>query len=321
VTEGAGSAAMWPAVAAALRGAKECGVAVIDGAGARIVHCAGTAVELFGGHVDRLANPRLAAVLEAAGDGLLFEGVMTFLRPSGRYTSVRGTVARVDGVVAVVLEPLAPRRDDALQILSDMVRASATRERALSRRNLLAGQRVLSMKRDLDDAEASARLDPSTGLTSRRFGEVSLDAALSEAEWSGAPVSVAMIDIDAFKQVNDTYGHAVGDRVLQHTAAQLLSVCRAGDVAARWGGDELLLVLPGADLDGAAVVLQRFRDRLAGSGGGLPSVTITGGVACFARGDDGAALLARADAALYRGKVKGRDRIVVDGQEESNEFE
>ncbi|MGH8689989.1 MAG: GGDEF domain-containing protein, partial [Burkholderiales bacterium] len=131
------------------------------------------------------------------------------------------------------------------------------------------------------------------------------------------PFSVCLIDIDHFKSINDTLGHAAGDAVLKHFAALGQRGMRAIDTFGRFGGEEFLIVLPGTGPQGAIVVGERVRAAATGAEfPGLPAerrVTITVGVATHAKGEDVAALLARADQALYQGKNAGRNRVTALG--------
>lgn len=145
--------------------------------------------------------------------------------------------------------------------------------------------------------------------------------ALAEAEWDaarllGRPLAAMMLDIDHFKRVNDTHGHAAGDEVLRAVAQRCRAALRDGDVLGRYGGEEFALVLPGADESAALLVAERLRALIGGAplavpGGEVP-VTISVGVA--AAGDTTAslaALLNRADEALYAAKAAGRNRVTA----------
>jgi two-component system cell cycle response regulator len=133
-----------------------------------------------------------------------------------------------------------------------------------------------------------------------------------------------MLDVDHFKQVNDTWGHAAGDVVLQELAQRIESQVRASDVAARYGGEEFVVLLPGTDVDAAARLAERIRTEIAASPMSLPNgeeVTVTAsiGIAEVSPGPDdkdlktlGDSLIARADVALYAAKSAGRDQVVVE---------
>lgn len=162
--------------------------------------------------------------------------------------------------------------------------------------------------------EAMATTDGLTGLVNhRRFKEL-LAEALSRAERFEHPVSVVMVDADHFKQVNDTYGHPVGDQVLVRIAEVLTAEARKTDVVARYGGEEFVLVLDGTDGPGAVQVAERIRERIAGEQivGDFGRVRVTASLGVAAWPDAATSmndLLEEADQALYRAKRAGRDRV------------
>src|SRR5437763_9482173 len=171
-----------------------------------------------------------------------------------------------------------------------------------------------SLKGAFERIEQLAVRDELTGLYNRRFLMECLARERSRAERLGAAFSVCLIDIDHFKSVNDTLGHAAGDALLRELPKLATAGLRALDVAGRWGGEEFLLVLPGTVLDGAAALAERLRatiERARFEALGERQVTATFGVAQYARGEELAALLARADGALYAGKARGRNQVVL----------
>jgi diguanylate cyclase (GGDEF)-like protein len=176
-------------------------------------------------------------------------------------------------------------------------------------------------ERTLELQEASARLaeasrtDALTGLPNRRgFLEVSAHA-LERVRRTGRPASLALGDIDHFKQINDTYGHAAGDEVLRRVGSTIRGALRGQDLIARWGGEEFILLFPDTGLTGAAQAAETVRaavDALVVEHEGARlAVTISLGVAEHAHGRALEASLAAADAALYRAKQEGRDRVVL----------
>jgi diguanylate cyclase len=133
------------------------------------------------------------------------------------------------------------------------------------------------------------------------------------------PLSVLMIDIDHFKKFNDIYGHQVGDQVLRLVAKILQENVRDGDLAARYGGEELIAVLPGADLKVCADVAERIRRRIAEArltrrttGQEIASVTVSIGVAQFRLAESAEAMIERCDRGLYQAKRSGRNRTVTE---------
>ena len=153
--------------------------------------------------------------------------------------------------------------------------------------------------------------DGLTGLYNRRRLMETLDAEAERSQRGAGPFTVLMADVDHFKKYNDTHGHQAGDEVLTRVAAILKEVTRQVDCAARYGGEEFVVLLPQTPMEGAAEVAERLRDRVraAGAKSGEP-VTVSVGVAEFPKnGDTPQAIIAAADAALYRAKADGRDRV------------
>jgi diguanylate cyclase (GGDEF)-like protein len=159
-----------------------------------------------------------------------------------------------------------------------------------------------------------ALTDPLTGLFNRRQMSQRLQDEVQRFRAQGTDFSIIIADVDHFKDINDRYGHDVGDRVLSRVALLFAEGLRTGDAVARWGGEEFLVLLPGTHLKAAQEVAQRLRSvseaRLGASEGvGLP-LTVTFGVATFSRTESLEACLKQADDALYRGKAEGRNRVV-----------
>lgn len=156
-------------------------------------------------------------------------------------------------------------------------------------------------------AGVMAAIDPLTGLLNRRPTIGRLTNALVDLTETGRESTVVMIDLDRFKQVNDTLGHEAGDDALQRVADALSHLVREGDVLCRWGGEEFLVLLPGAEFDTATLAAERMRVAIERLG-----VTASFGVAQALHHNTVAEWVDRADAAMYLAKRNGRNRIVVD---------
>jgi diguanylate cyclase (GGDEF)-like protein len=163
-------------------------------------------------------------------------------------------------------------------------------------------------------AEQAVR-DGLSGLHNRRYLESSLTELVSQARQQGTPLAAVMIDIDHFKEVNDAHGHAAGDQILRRVASCLAGGLRAGEVIARFGGEEFVALLPGASALDAARRADHWRQACANLGlttaAGSVMVTVSLGVADLPGDGSADALLARADEALYRAKAAGRNRVVL----------
>ncbi|EIM26568.1 diguanylate cyclase [Microvirga lotononidis] len=153
--------------------------------------------------------------------------------------------------------------------------------------------------------------DPLTGLYNRRFMEEVLESFVLQAERRNAPMSAIMIDLDHFKKLNDQHGHAVGDAVLRDVAAAIMSELRKSDIACRYGGEELIVLLPDSDLVTARTKAEEIRNRIADvSPVEGVAVSASLGVASIPQTSASPAdLLTMADAALYKAKQEGRNRV------------
>jgi diguanylate cyclase len=173
-------------------------------------------------------------------------------------------------------------------------------------------QRTVELRLAYQQIEKLAQTDELTGLPNRRCIVKMLDDEIARGQ-RGAPCSVALIDIDWFKRINDGLGHPAGDEVLRTLAVTVLANIRANDRFGRYGGEEFLLVLPGTDHDAAGFILERLREIVAGLDWIAltknMTVTISAGIATFAPDDSANAILGRADRALYAAKAGGRNRI------------
>jgi len=161
--------------------------------------------------------------------------------------------------------------------------------------------------------------DPLTGLFNRRYLEETLKQEISRADRTGQQIGVLMIDIDRFKQYNDTYGHEAGDAVLSELGRFLEKSLRGGDTPCRYGGEEFSVILPGTSLENALLKAERLREGVKAldvryQGRSLGGINLSLGVAVFPdHGSTGEILLRAADQALYQAKAAGRDRVVAAG--------
>jgi two-component system, cell cycle response regulator len=178
-----------------------------------------------------------------------------------------------------------------------------------------------SLRHELEEKNAQleelAATDPLTGLYNRRhFGRV-LEQLFAEASRYGADLACVMIDLDGYKPINDAYGHAVGDQLLVVAGKLILANMRRMDVAARYGGDEFILLLPRGASEDAAAVVERIREEYRSASAAIlereQGVTMSVGIASILAGRPANAdqLVRQADAALYQAKQAGRDRSVI----------
>jgi diguanylate cyclase (GGDEF)-like protein len=162
-------------------------------------------------------------------------------------------------------------------------------------------------------AELLARTDPLTGLLNRRAFTDIASGLWNTAQRNGRPLSLILLDLDHFKSINDRYGHAVGDLALRETAQVLANECRQGDLAARWGGEEFMMLLPETTLEQARTLAERLRRQIAGEtimAGRVPvTVRASFGVVDAVMAASLEELMHEADRRLYRAKQGGRDRV------------
>jgi len=181
---------------------------------------------------------------------------------------------------------------------------------------ILLGSHVISIRRHRRQLAHLANTDSLTGLPNRRHSYSLGKAAFEKAQEENRQLTVAVVDLDHFKSINDRFGHAGGDKVLQEFARVCRESIRSGDILGRWGGEEFLIVMPGASLEVALVALERLRTlalriEIPSMGNGL-QVCLSAGLAGLEPNiktlDE---LIARGDAALYRAKKEGRDLVRI----------
>ncbi len=173
------------------------------------------------------------------------------------------------------------------------------------------------LRGELEEHRRAALVDPLTGLLNRR----AMDAHFDELLVQRRAFALLMVDIDHFKAINDTYGHALGDAVIRNVADAIRNCIRGGDHAVRYGGEEFLVMLPDTPLDGASKVAEAIRARIHGlrlvrrrDHFQLDPFTVSVGVTAWQAGDSADGMLQRADSALYASKNSGRNRVsVIDG--------
>jgi diguanylate cyclase (GGDEF)-like protein len=188
----------------------------------------------------------------------------------------------------------------------------STELRAAERSLQDANVRLETLNREL---ALQAVRDGLTGLYNRNYLDEVLPREIARAARAGTCVGLVILDIDHFKDINDRFGHGVGDRLLIQVGGRVRAQVRSADIPCRYGGDEMVVVMPGATSDEAIQIGVRIRDEICGTGlqtdDGLVKVTVSVGVAVYPTDAGGAnELLRNADRALYLAKSQGRDRVV-----------
>ncbi len=237
----------------------------------------------------------VSLILVLVGGVAYMLGVV-IVRPLARLTEGAGAVAAGDLSVDL---PTEGRGEVGYltQVFNDMV------------------ERLRSSREELDERNRELELlsvtDLLTGLHNRRYLLDAFDKEIRRADRHERPFCVLMMDVDRFKQYNDTYGHPAGDEVLRRMGVVLRDATRDLDVVARYGGEEFICLLPECDLENAVLAGERIRTRLAKEAFEGGAVTLSVGVAEFpTHGETAAAVIAQADAALYEAKGAGRDQVM-----------
>lgn len=218
-------------------------------------------------------------------------------------------------------QSLETRLDGLLQTVSEHQRHRDGREEEVARRLQALGQRVSEMEQEaqnfrdhLEEQRQKALIDPLTGLANRAGWSERLELEMARWKRYGGELLLAVLDIDHFKRINDSYGHLAGDKVLKIIAGELAKRMRKTDFIARFGGEEFALLIPGTPLDGGRQLLQTLLEGIAQCPfhfrGERVVVTLSAGVSAFKRDADSSdKVFERADQALYRAKSGGRNRI------------
>ena len=208
--------------------------------------------------------------------------------------------------------------NDGLDRLVDMTREMIATARAAEDGMRRTSDELDELRADLAKATQLAGNDHLTGLPNRRALDAQLKAMAEDAQTRGSAMAVAIVDVDHFKSVNDTYGHTVGDEVIRQIAALLTTVQGAPPFVGRFGGEEFVMLFADATPDQAAARLDVLRSalgdrRIEVGGKTLARISFSAGVAGTPRHATGTEMLASADKALYRAKHDGRNRVYVAG--------
>ena len=233
----------------------------------------------------------------------------------GLQTSMRGAVD-IDGLKQV----LEGRLEGLLASMDQHRLQREAREQEIAGRLQGLGERVTSMEREaldyrekLEQQRNKALLDPLTGLPNRAAWSERLVIEHARSQQVSTGLLLAILDLDHFKSINDTYGHQAGDKVLKIIANVLCKGLRGDDFIARFGGEEFALLMPGSDLAGGTRLLERLRAAVEQCPfhfkGERVTITMSAGVALFKPGENASQVLKRADQALYRAKEAGRNQI------------
>lgn len=254
-------------------------------------------------------QPRLDGLLGAPADadGVVYHGMITLGDAEGEMRTLSGSIHAASNRLLIVAGYNITEFEATSDLLFDL-----NNQLDLTQRNLVRTNRELARREAL--IRELSLTDALTGVGNRRSFDEKLLAESERARRYGLSLSLFILDIDHFKQVNDTWGHGAGDEVLGELGELLRSFLRQSDSAARLGGEEFVVLMPGASLADATGAAERLCREMANRVRAKPPTSITAsfGVATLESSESGAALLARADAALYLAKTGGRNRVVAD---------
>lgn len=201
-------------------------------------------------------------------------------------------------------------------IVSQTGKMQASNER-LEREIKESAQEITLLRENLVTAEIESQTDGLTGLANRKLFEKNLRQAVVNAMEHGQDLTVVMADVDHFKSFNDKWGHLLGDQILKLIASLLKSNVIEGGTAARFGGEEFVVLLPETDIRTAVALADKIRQDISSkkarkkdTGESIGRITCSFGVAAFRNGEPMSEFIARADSALYEAKRTGRDRVV-----------
>jgi len=267
-----------------------------------------------------LAHQVFSADLSAASDKLLrqIDDIGRTLADAQREHSDYGrTLAGASKVLAGDDPPALAKM---IKTLTQATRLIQTQSSTLERRLNDSTDEVKRLQQNLDVVRREAMTDALTGLANRKAWDEGIEKAVIQAERSGEPLSVAILDIDHFKRFNDTWGHQTGDQVIRYVASVVGRLGVTPRLAARYGGEEYAIALPGDTADAMASLLDTLRVEIGSrrlkrrsTNEELGAVTVSVGVAQYRNGESAASLVERADIALYASKHGGRN-LVTNGE-------
>ncbi len=277
--------------------------------------------ENYARHYYEAAGAMPPSGLPSGADSHWLQRVGTLVDKAAATTGQLATgLDRYSGEMAAPLAALVEDTNpgNSVQLLHELVATAKGMQATVlaSHAELLDARRSLAeIKAELIESRKLLGQDPLTGTENRRSMSVILEREVLRARREGNPLAVAMVDVDHFKRINDTYGHAAGDAALVHLTGVARSILRGNDAFIRYGGEEFLLILPETGLKGASFVAERLQTLLEKTPlvyDGKPiAMAFSAGVSELKDDDTEEILVQRADAALYEAKRTGRKRVIA----------
>ncbi|MET3808062.1 diguanylate cyclase (GGDEF)-like protein, partial [Nakamurella sp. UYEF19] len=235
-------------------------------------------------------------------------GEAVFLADAADHPLINSAMLAVNGTVSALWQPVVVTGSvQALLIVTWSHRVADPGDRAVRAVRVIADEAAVSLqaKRLRAELENSASTDPLTGSLNRRAWDSRLDELVASTSIADGALTIALVDLDHFKDYNDNYGHGAGDLFLRDFATAARRALRLSDVFARWGGEEFVIALPGTTPEQNISILERIRACVPGG------FTCSVGYTTWAAGESIAVTISRADAALYDAKQAGRDRLAL----------
>jgi diguanylate cyclase len=199
--------------------------------------------------------------------------------------------------------------------MADQSRVAAEELNAMRTRAIETEKELTELHKELDRVSSQARHDPLTGALNRKGMDEAMDREVANVRRKETPLSVALLDIDNFKKLNDTLGHATGDVALAHLAKVARECMRPQDTLARYGGEEFVILLPDTPLDKGVAAMTRLQRELTKmfflAGTEKAFITFSAGVAELGANEKGADAIKRADQAMYLAKRAGKNRVLA----------
>lgn len=248
----------------------------------------------------------MAALTDFTPDLILLDLYMPYCNGQ----DLAGIIRQMDNLLSVPLVFLSAESSSDLQLRAMSTGADAFLTKPVSPDDLLLTvQSRIKRGRAVHDLVTK---DPLSGLLNRRESIRRLDEEVSRSRRNGTPLSVAMLDLDHFKKINDTLGHATGDWVIKFFSRSMQKVFRETDIIGRHGGEEFVVIFPDTDTEAAQLACKRLKKYIKESESDLPTpFTYSGGLAFVEENEDSDKILDRADSALYKAKEKGRNKVIT----------
>lgn len=228
-----------------------------------------------------------------------------------------GLIAKASEGVSAIKDP--KRMAEAVSRIVAATQTMATKNAGMANDFQGLHSRIQALQSEVQSIRKDAVTDALTGIGNRRFLDRSVAVEMDRAKRSGSPLSLCFVDLDHFKAFNDTHGHQMGDAALRKVASVLVQATGAGDIVTRYGGEEFVVLLPGADIQAAREVVEGIRAALSSkrfvkkaTGEELGVLTASFGLTQMRMTDDEDSFVKRADENVYRAKRTGRNRVEVD---------